>query len=422
MNKSLITIILCSLNLFGFAQSNEADSLYHQAKAQITSKQYDEAKTNLHQAIALNQKNIDFPLLLGNIYSWQQQWDSARIWLNKAQELSPKYREIWLAQINVEKWSKQSNSALEKSNSALNLFPNDRDFLFEKALAQVALAQEKEAINTLMQLLSLYPTDSKASELLLSSCKSGMLNKLTLEYDFDFFENPYISRWHYFSLIYERRTKIGSVIAKINSADYLTTNDKLFATNTGIQYELEAYPRITKTDYLYLEYGYSPSRIFPKNRVGLELFHAFPYKFEASAGFRYLNYPNTQGNPDIWVYTGSISKYYKNYLFILRGYFAPKDNIRYSESYNFTTRRYFKNPLNYVFATVSHGISPDNQYQSSLVLTSNKLYSNMIKIGGQKMLNSRWYLSSEIGYQYQEYLQSNYRDILNFQIKIGVFF
>lgn len=421
MKKIIIAILVYSSLLYGYGQTEVSDSLFKVAQKQSSLKQYEEAKTNLRLAISRNTQNSEYPLLMGLIFSWQQQWDSARIWLNKAQIQSPKYKDVRLAQINVEKWSGQKEATLEKTNSSLEILPNDKDLLYEKALALLALDKKEDAIITLVQLLSLYPEFGKASDLLFTIRKSGMLSKISLEYDFSFFEKPYIKRWHYFSLMYERRLKFGSIIAKINTADYLTNNDQLFSTNAGIQYEIEAYPRITKKDYLYLDYGFSPSRIFPKNRVGLEWFHAFPFKTEFSAGFRYLNFPNAIGNPDVWVYTGSISKYYQNFLFSLRGYFSSP-GTKNSQSYLLSIRRYFKNPLNYIYGMGLYGISPDNQYFSTNYQSTNMLSSKGIKLGGQKMFNSRWYFSSEIGYQFQEYRASSYRNNYDFQLKVGLFF
>lgn len=421
MKKIILTIFISTILISGYGQSGISDSLYKIARKQSSFKQYEEAKGNLRVSISQNPRNGESLLLMGLIFSWQQQWDSARVWLNKAQIQSPKYKEVYLAQINVEKWSGQKESALEKAISSLAQFPNDKDLFYEKALAFLVLDKKEEAVNTMVELLSLYPDFGKASDLLLTIRKSGIINKISLEYDFSFFEKPYIKRWHYLSLIYERRLKFGSIIAKINTADYLANNDQLFATNAGIQYEIEAYPRITKKDYLYLDYGYSPSRIFPRSRVGVEWFHAFPFKAEISGGFRYLNFPNATGNPDVWVYTGSASKYYQNYLFSLRGFFSSP-GTKYSQSYLLSIRRYFKNPLNYIYTMGLYGISPDNQFFSTYYQPSTMLSSKGIKIGGQQMINSRWYFSYEMGYQFQEYSVSSYRNNYDFKLRAGLFF
>lgn len=319
-------------------------------------------------------------------------------------------------------WSNQKEAYLAILNTALQEFPNDSELMFQKAKWHLDANQEEEAVNMLIQLLELYPSDVQASNLLLSIKKSGMTHRIMGEYNFYFFEEPHLNRWHFFSLMYQQRTKIGSVVAKINSADYLSNNDLLFATNSGVQYELEAYPRVTSRDYLYLNYGYSPSRIFSKNRAGFEWFHAFKNKFESSAGLRYLNFTkNASNNSDVWIYTGSVSKYYKNYLFSLRGYFSNNQS-GWSKSYFLQARRYFNNPLNYVYVMASLGVSPDSQTTTMLFQSPDILNSQSIKVGHQQMISSRWFVQTDFGIRFQEYVASKVRNEYEFQLKLGWFF
>lgn len=421
MSKKLIIILMFLIWVSGHAQTRSTDSLYRSAKIAVGEKKYAEAQKLLERLLVQDSTNSDYLLLMGNLNAWQHQWDQALYWLQKAKERSPKYKEIALSIVRVKVWSGKMTEALDEVNRSLSLFPNERDLLFEKAKILISLDRKKEAAAQLMQLLSLYPMDREASELLQTLRKSGMVNKLSLAYDLNYFQTPYFNRWHLFSLAYERRTKIGSLIAKINTTDFTPNTDLLFASNTAIQYEIEAYPRISKRDYLYLDYGYSPNLIMPRNRAGMEWFHSFPWKLEASIGFRYLDFNNTSNPKEVWIYTPSLSKYYRDYLFSLRGYFSPKE-VHFSQSYLLSVRRYSKNPLNYVTLSLGYGISPDIQYLSSLYQSNGILNQQSIKLGIQRMMGSQWYTQSEIGVQSQEYLQSKYRTSFDLLIKVGLFF
>ncbi|HSP14052.1 MAG TPA: YaiO family outer membrane beta-barrel protein [Thermoanaerobaculia bacterium] len=82
------------------------------------------------------------------------------------------------------------------------------------------------------------------------------------------------------------------------------------------QIDVELYPKIGAKGYAYLDAGYSPhARLYPRSRFGAELFQGFGAGFEASAGYRRLNFADTAN-----IYTASLSKYYRDWLFTARAY------------------------------------------------------------------------------------------------------
>jgi YaiO family outer membrane protein len=79
----------------------------------------------------------------------------------------------------------------------------------------------------------------------------------------------------------------------------------------GLQYELESYPRFSKTFYAYANIGYSDNvGVFPKWKAGASLYANLPKAFEAELGIRYLYF-----NSAAYIYTLYIGKYYKSFLF-----------------------------------------------------------------------------------------------------------
>ncbi len=82
------------------------------------------------------------------------------------------------------------------------------------------------------------------------------------------------------------------------------------------QIDVELYPRFGARGYAYLEAGYSPhARLYPRSRFAAELFQGFGAGFEASAGYRRLNFAGSAN-----IYTASLSKYYGDWLFTARAY------------------------------------------------------------------------------------------------------
>jgi YaiO family outer membrane protein len=122
--------------------------------------------------------------------------------------------------------------------------------------------------------------------------------------------SPTHGTWYRFD--YTRTTGIGSVTGRVNYANRFKNN--------GLQYELEAYPHISKTFYSYVSVGYSDSiGVFPHWRGGFSLYANLPKSFEGELGMRYLQF---SGDPT-FIYTAYLGKYYKSWLFSARTYVTP---------------------------------------------------------------------------------------------------
>ena len=116
------------------------------------------------------------------------------------------------------------------------------------------------------------------------------------------------------------------------------------------QIELEAYPKISAKGYAYLNAGYSPhERLYPRSRFGAEFFEGFGPGFEASLGYRRLNFSSA-----VNVYTASLSKYLGDWLLTLRGYRSGGTN-----SLQAMIRRYLATPENYVGVRFGKGSTRD---------------------------------------------------------------
>jgi len=90
-------------------------------------------------------------------------------------------------------------------------------------------------------------------------------NKIGISYDLTHFDKQFNDPWHIVSIDYGRQTKLGSFNLRVNYANRFK--------ESGVQYEADAYPRINKTFYSYISFGYSGDvGVFPKYRVGASLY------------------------------------------------------------------------------------------------------------------------------------------------------
>ena len=190
-------------------------------------------------------------------------------------------------------------------------------------------------------------------------------------------------------LPYLEKTKYGTIIGRASVAKRYERE--------GIQYEIDAYPRIRSGTYAYLNFGVSYSSLFPSRRYGVELYQKLPKSFEFSVGLRYLEFSSSSPK----IITGSIGKYYKNYWFSIRPYFTPK-SYGTSTSVNLTIRNYLKNANNYIALTVGMGVSPDEKGRLVNEESLYKLKSYKASFGIQKTLSPLIKARFKIGYFIEE--------------------
>ncbi len=140
------------------------------------------------------------------------------------------------------------------------------------------------------------------------------------------------------------------------------------------------YPRIARGVYAYLDYGYSQSSLFPRNRAGAELYFNPGKGLEFSAGGRYLHFDS-----DVWIYTASAGKYLGNYFVDFRPFVTP-GKAGTSISGSVLVRRYFSDGEKYIGFSVGGGASP-NDVANSIDLE--RLNSFSLRSTGNFPINRR---------------------------------
>jgi YaiO family outer membrane protein len=377
------------------------DDLFTAARiAVFEEKNNEKARQLAKQALSQSPDYADVEVFLGRLYSWNKNYDSAAFHFKNVLTNQPANQDASSALIDLEYWNDHNYQALLICNKALSLHKDSEQLLLKKAKILNSLKQYKEAALITDQLLKSNPGNTAALALASSLQDVAAVNKIDITYDYSHFDNRYNQPWHLLSLSYSRQTVLGSVIARINYANRFGSN--------GIQGEVDAYPRISKTFYSYVNFGYSGSDIFPKYRAGFSLYANLPLSYEAEAGIRYLNFGTAT-----YIYTASLSKYYSNFWFGARTYITP-GTIGTSQSFSIYGRYYLKTADDYFGASLGTGLSPDDRIVNIQLNTKEKLTSRQVSLSFNHriaLLNIISLRAGIINQEYRPFVKGNQLDL-----------
>ena len=226
----------------------------------------------------------DACILLGRTYAWDNQFDSARVELQKVLSFSPGNNDALSAIVDVEYWAGRYDEAIGYCNIALAKDSLAEPFLVKKARVLRSKGSFARSSQLLEHVLRLYPSNGEAMQLLKEVRIHLIQNKIAVNSTFDFFDGTASDRepWQLYYVQYTRKMNPGAVIGRLNYAHRYG--------KYGYQAELDAYPHLSSSDYLYLNFGCSGSSIFPGQKGGIEWFHSFWKKYEFSFGSRVLHF------------------------------------------------------------------------------------------------------------------------------------
>ncbi len=290
-----------------------------------------EARDTLEQILTKYPDYTDVSSLLAKTHSWDGNYDTARKLLNRITSVERENKEAWIAAINNEVYAENYTIALGLTNKSMLYLDLDEDLvqLKDKIIALIEGSPAKEAL--------IVPD---TLETISYKNRIGVGNAFDI---FDIVYDPMV----YSSVEYRRETEAGSIIPRINYSNRFGIR--------GLQYELDFYPKLSKTFYAYLNYGYSNATIYPNNRAGVELYANLPKSMEASLGMRYLDFISSRAT----ILTASFGLYKGNYYFSLRPYVTPRSDGPMSVSGSLLARKYLKDGENYLGVTAIYGVTPE---------------------------------------------------------------
>lgn len=378
-------LALLALSQIAEGQTGSPDDLYQQARQRAFAGERREAKELCEKALEMSPNHVDARLLLGRLHAWDGEYDAARRELGQVLKAKPDYVDAREALIDVELWSDNPREALRLAEEGLALDANNQTLNYKKARALRALGDLKGAAGAVDNALKTEPKFSEARIFGQQLKEEKEKYRAKIEYSADLFDQTF-DPWHLVTFSLSRRMSWGSLVGRVNYAARFGRE--------ATQFEVDAYPRIRKGTYAYLNAGYSSSTIFPQKRFGSEIYQSLPRSFEASFGLRHLRF----SGEGVTIYTGSVGKYYGNYWFSFRPYLTPS-SIGRSFSGNFTIRRYLDDGESYLSLVAGAGSAPDERFSTFELI---RLNSQKIGFEGRKQIGRDWGIVASFGFENQE--------------------
>jgi YaiO family outer membrane protein len=399
-------IILLTVMRFGHARAQDtttADGLYSAARKAAAAQQYGEALRLAKKALQIAPKYADIMVLEGRIFAWNKQPDSARVYLKQVLATNEWLEDAYVASGDVEIWNHNNVDALTIIQSGLSKFPYSQELRLRRARLLMQEKQYHETIAETDTLLTMDCHNKQARSLNLDGKEAMYVNRYTFRTDHAHFDKQFSDDWYFTSMEWIRKSKLMPFALRVNYANRFQTD--------ALQYEADAYPRISRTFYLYLNAGFSNDNIFPKWRGGSSLFANLHGGFEAEVGTRYLRYTG-----DAFFYTAYVGKYYKNFLFGLRTYLTPKDaKVSYANVLNI--RYYYGGADDYITLNASSGISPDDRRLIAPLAATSGLKSYTSELIIHKSIRKLNVVFANVQWVNQEYLPDTKGDMI--QVGVG---
>lgn len=318
----------------------QADDVLVRARELAGAGRRPESLAVLEKRLAQTPGDVDIRLLYGLVLSWDRRFDDARRQLTAVLAAAPDYLDARYALGDVELWSGHPRTAETLARDALAKRPNDTRLLLLRARALRDQRRQSEAVADARRVQTLDPGNKDAQSLIDSLPEAAMPWTASFAETHEWFSRTF-GAWDEIRAAVRRSTSAGPVIAGFSRSYRSGTS--------GQQVDLEYYPRLGR-GYMYLEYGYSPdARLYPRHRGAVDLVQPVGRGFELSGGYRRLGFARP-----VNLYTGSLGKYYRQWLFTARGYGATGSND-VSETAQFSARRYFGARDDYAGARFSVG-------------------------------------------------------------------
>lgn len=313
-------------------------------------------------------ENAKVKSLLASTLSWEGNYDIARLRFSDVLSKDKLKPGVWISAVKNELYAKNYHTALGLSNKALKYVGDNQELERLRTLAKNGIFNLEYTDKGWHNVESVIETsfrskkpDKKANENevkdaaiktteeISSKTTTGtenLVNRVAVSNSVTVFDQRY-DAMTFASLSFMRQTSFGSIIPRINYGNRFGEN--------GIQYDIDLYPKIAKGLYAYINYGFSNSEIYPKHKVGGDLFYNFKNGIEFSAGGRFISFPTR----DVKVVTNSLGYYKGNYYFSLRSYITPVPNGLTRASGNLLVRKYLKDAENFIGVSGGFGFSPE---------------------------------------------------------------
>ena len=391
--STLCLLVLLLIPAVAFSQNVEGvtdvDAAFEEARQMAFSGEHEEARKMAYTILEIVPDYHDVRVLIARTYSWDGRYTESRRELAYVLDDEPDNREALIASIDTEIWSDNPQEAIQFAAVATRYYPIDVPILLKSANAHHLAGENREAARILNRVDDISPANREAADLRelieISSQNYKLTGTFTHDRYSDFFDPTEEGL-----VELSRRSSYGTLFGRLNYGNRFDT--------VGFQPEIDFYPTISDGWYGYLNVGIANSIIFPEFRAGAELHRRVGETFEASLGLRFLRFPNS----DVIIYTGTVTKYQGNWLFILRPYLATSSDVGTSRSVQLMGRRFYSGPDNHITFRGGFGFSPEDRRFQNESGDINFTKSQFILVEGLKAINSSVGLIASIEYTRRE--------------------
>ena len=339
----------------------------------------------------------DVGVILGKIYFDQHEDEKAKKVLSNVLDYTPGYVDASLILANVELTSNNPQKALDIINRGLIFNPSDMNLLSKKIsiLSRLEVKKMPQKVNIKIHTAKSNPSLSLPKPEKKSPVTFNEIGTLQQQY--------YISDrktvWDYSTLYYGRETPVGRMYGKINYANRLGYQ--------AVQGEFEAYPKITKTIYLDLDFAFANEpHLFPDETYGAAVYAALDKGFDGSIGAKYNQ---VDRHHRFNMYTAMLAKELGSNRIMFRPYYFSPNAGDNSTLYTVDFRHMLNDPYYYVGILIGLGSSPDlaNLTTVDFLVLQNKIISPYLNL---PFLNDTLILNINLLYQNQVFPGGKVRD------------
>jgi YaiO family outer membrane protein len=405
--STIIVALMISQLLFS-QEKISSDSLYKEAKMLYKDGKDIQAEKICLELIESNPNNFDVRVLLANNYMWDKRFTDAKPHLDYVLAQRNNYYDALSSSINWYLWTKEYALCVSQCDTAISYYPDKVEFKLKKALSLRKLHLLDDAQLIVKQVLENDSNNIEALKLDQLIFLDKSKNKLTVSYRYDNYENNMIPPTHLAYLEYSRKIDRGTIVGRINYGNRFNID--------GVQVEADAYLKLIKRSYMYLNAGFSEARIFPDYRFGAEWYQSFGKGNEVSLGGRYLLFLPKK----VFIYTASYGKYVGNWWINGRTFVTPK-NDNTSVSGLLTIRRYCTK-YNYIGLQFKTGVNPDDRANVIDPAKSYFLNSTGIRLEFNTLFKKRWIAALDLIYENEEWRTARYRNVFSLDMKFSYLF
>jgi len=389
-----------------------SDSFYMKGRALAFKGKYQEGRVWLDSSIKRDPLFFDAYILKARTFSWQKKYDEGRPVLNYVllnDTLPSRRKDAYSALADLEMYASKNKTSGKVCDTALIQFKKAVEFHKKKS---VTLANEdyyKEAIPELQLYLDSVKTDTPAVKMMEDFKFKKLRNYVGAGWVHQMY-NPKttFAPWDFGNLEYGHRFRKVQSIGRINYA-------KRFGRQ-ALQFEVDNYIKIFRGTTLFTNIGISNKNIlYPRFRLGAEVYQNVHSKFDVSLGYHMLFYQPDSVSETFHMIVGSIGYYYKKWWFSYRpvAVLEPYGKGSTTLSNTVQARWYYKSDYDYVTFMLAYANGAIGLNNPTAVILGEKNFVKLQTIRAgidfQRRLNTTVFGGLGTWCDYDEYSANKYR-------------